>query len=154
MIHQYLPGFAHDVQDPTDIVYTPEDVARDIIQHFAPTGKCLDPCKGDGVFFRNLPAGSDYCELKDGKDFFDWRISVDWIVSNPPYSVFSEWLDHSFDIARDIVYLIPINKPFNSYAMLKRIHVWGGGKRDICDRPWKLVKVPDWFRYRCGSFPA
>ncbi|MDA8412999.1 MAG: hypothetical protein M0023_04335 [Desulfobacteraceae bacterium] len=84
----YLLGIAHEVQDQTDIVFTPADVARDVVAHFAPSGRILDPCKGDGAFFDHLPSGAEFCELKDGKDFFHWTEPVDWIVSNPPYSIF------------------------------------------------------------------
>jgi len=30
------------------------------------------------------------------------------------------------EIATDIVYLIPVNKPFNSFRLLREIHEWGG----------------------------
>jgi hypothetical protein len=128
IMQQYLFGIAHEVQHQADIVFTPADVAQDIVEHFAPSGRCLDPCKGDGAFFKHLPAGSDFCELKDDKDFFNWTEQVDWIVSNPPFSILKDWLAHSFEIAENIVYLIPINKPFNSFAMMKAIYAWGGIK--------------------------
>lgn len=141
-MQQYLFGIAHEVQDQTDIVFTPEDVARDVIKHFAPSGRCLDPCKGDGAFFKHLPAGSDFCELKDDKDFFNWTEPVDWIVSNPPYSIFSAWLDHSFTVAENIVYLIPINKPFNSFSMMKRLAEYGGIREIYAIGPGSKLKFP------------
>lgn len=112
--------------NPKDIVFTPDDVARDTVEHFNPRGRCLDPCRGDGAFFKYLPPGSEWCEIREGRDFFDFTDRVDWIVSNPPYSIFSRWLQHSFTVANNIVYLIPINKPFNSYAIMQRISDWGG----------------------------
>jgi hypothetical protein len=115
-----------EMQNMNDVVHTPSWVARCIVDHFSPSGQCLDPCKGDGAFYDLLPAGSDFCELKDGKDFFNWSGSVDWIVSNPPYSIFPEWLDHSFAVAANIVYLIPIAKVFNSFGIMKRTATWGG----------------------------
>ncbi len=41
--------------NPKDIVYTPEDVAKDIVSFYKPSGKVLDPCKGEGVFLKYLP---------------------------------------------------------------------------------------------------
>lgn len=37
---------------PADIVYTPDYVAKHIIDFLEPTGKCVDPCAG-GVLFLN-----------------------------------------------------------------------------------------------------
>jgi len=124
----YLFDTAYENQNMNDVIYTPETIAQDIISFFKPSGKVLDPCRGDGAFYKYLPEGADWCELKEGKDFFQYSQDVDWIISNPPYSIFAQFLDHSFKIARNIVYLIPINKPFNSYALIQRISLWGGIK--------------------------
>lgn len=45
--------------NPNDVVFTPEPLAKMVIETFTPTGKCLDPCKGRGAFFQYLPEGSD-----------------------------------------------------------------------------------------------
>ena len=108
-----------------DVVFTPPEIARAIVAHFKPSGKMLDPCKGDGVFL-DFMNGADYCEIQEGIDFFEYEKKVDWIISNPPYSVYSEWLRHSFKIAENIVYLIPINKAFNSSKMLRETYEFGG----------------------------
>ena len=39
-----------------DIVMTPVETAIDIIQHFSPKGKILDPCRGQGAFYDNYPS--------------------------------------------------------------------------------------------------
>ena len=110
----------------TDVVYTPPYVARWMVDHFIPTGRVLDPCVGEWEFYKHLPAGSSWCEITRGRDFFAWSEPVDWIIGNPPYAVFSKWLRHSFTLANDIAYLIPANKCFNSYRMMKEILEWGG----------------------------
>lgn len=114
------------VGDDKDTVFTPDDVARDVVAFFKPAGYVLEPAKGDGAFLKYLPVGTEWCEARDGRDFFAWNQHVDWIVSNPPYSRFADWLRHSFEVADNIVYLIPINKAFNSYQMLTEIHAYGG----------------------------
>ncbi len=96
--------------NPNDVVFTPKIIAQGIINIFKPTGKCLDPCKGEGVFFDLLPANSDWCEIAYNKDFFDYHQKVDWIVSNPPYSNWNDWLKHSFELAENVVYLTPMLK--------------------------------------------
>ena len=124
-----------------DVVFTPEHVAIAMIRHFQPHGKILDPCKGDGVFLRHMP-GADYCELQEGRDFFEWEEQVDWIISNPPYSVYADWLRHSFKVAKNIVYLIPINKAFNSSKMLQETYEYGGIAEIVHVGPGSSLKFP------------
>ena len=110
-----------------DVVYTPDEVARDVVNFFNPSGSILEPAAGDGAFLRYLPTAA-WCELTQGRDFFAWSNRVDWVIGNPPYSIFAEWLRHSFEIADNIVYVIPINKVFNSNRTLKDIYTYGGVK--------------------------
>ena len=41
--------------DAGDVVYTPDWVAKDMVDYFNPKGKILEPCSGDGVFLKYLP---------------------------------------------------------------------------------------------------
>lgn len=116
----------------SDKVYTPVDIAKYIIEHFKPEGKVLDPCRGPGVFYNNFPdCEKYYCELDEGIDFFDFNEKVDWIISNPPYSVFTKWIEHSFEIADNVVYLIPLYLLSTSYNKLSYIANYGGIKELI-----------------------
>jgi hypothetical protein len=108
----------------SDFCLTPDVIAADIVRHFAPTGCMLDPCKGEGAFLRHMP-GSEWCEIREGRDFFEWNRPVDWIVSNPPYSCFRKWLRHSRQIAENIVYLVPVFKATNSCQIWKDSLSWG-----------------------------
>jgi hypothetical protein len=110
--------------DPGDVVYTPDWVAADMVAHFKPSGRVLEPCAGDGVFLKYLP-GAEWCEIEKGRDFFAWHEPVDWLFGNPPYSVFSRWLDHSMKISENIVYLIPLTRLFNSGFFIKRLLSYG-----------------------------
>lgn len=109
-----------------DIVYTPEEIAVDIINWCHPFGICLDPCKGDGVFFNNFPYMKDWCEIREGKDFFQYTNRVDYIIGNPPYSIFEQFLIHSMELANDIIYIIPTNKVFQRFAIMELIQNFGG----------------------------
>lgn len=120
-----LPGLEAESVRLDDIILTPLDVARDVVKHFKPSGRILDPCRGNGAFADLMP-GCEWCEIREGRDFYNWREPVDWIVSNPPYSVFSDFLRHSLNVAENIVYLIPVNKIFNSDRMMREIWTWGG----------------------------
>ena len=111
-----------------DVVYTPDDVARDVVEFFKPTGQILEPSKGDGAFMRYLPPDTQWCEITEGRDFFAWDKQMDWIIGNPPFSIFSDWLKHSFEIANDIVYIQILSSIFISYKRMKLIYEYGGIK--------------------------
>jgi hypothetical protein len=115
------------VATKTDLVYTPDELARDAVSFFKPTGFCLDPCAGtDDVFFDLLPPGAEWCEIERGRDFYAWEQPVDWIVSNPPFSHYSAWLRHSMTVAQNIVYLMPVYKVFASGKFQDELFAWGG----------------------------
>lgn len=111
-----------------DIVYTPDEVAADILNHFNPFGTMLEPCRGGGAFHRLMPDGAEWCEITEGRDFYNWDKPIDWIITNPPYSIFDEFLDHAMTVGRDIVFLIPVNKLLSSTKKLRRVYAWGGIK--------------------------
>ena len=112
----------------SDVVYTPIEVAADIVDWCKPFGPCLDPCAGDFAFYDALPSPKDWCEITRGRDFFDFQGVVDWIVGNPPYSIFDDWLSYSFACARNVVYLLPTNKVFQTLDRIRAIDEYGGIK--------------------------
>jgi hypothetical protein len=111
-----------------DVFYTPEWAVVDMIKFFKPKGEILDPCTGKGIFLKHLPKDSYWCEITEGRDFFDWNKKIDWVVGNPPYSLFAKWIYHSMEIAKNILYLIPCDKPFISMKMLNKMREWGSVK--------------------------
>lgn len=114
--------------NPRDVVYTPDDVARDVVAFFKPTGRILEPCAGDGAFLKYLPPDTEWCEIEKGRDFFAEHRHFDWIVGNPPFSNFGKWLEHSFELANNVVYLQFPSSCFISESRLRKILEWGGIK--------------------------
>lgn len=119
-----------------DSVMTPDDLAVRIANAFPIGGKVLEPCSGDGAFLRALPVGTEWCEIKEGKDFFDYSGKVDWIVTNPPYSIYDRFLAKCFQVADNVVLLVPLSKTLKSiriermvddYGGLRSINILGGG---------------------------
>lgn len=108
-----------------DRVYTPEWVAKDMINFFNPTGRVLEPFRGGGVF-TNLCPEWDWCEIDDGKDFFQWTQPVDWVVSNPPYSKLRPVWNHAAKVSKNIVYLIPLRNFFSGYGFIREAFQYGG----------------------------
>jgi hypothetical protein len=113
--------------DPRDVVYTPDWCVRDMIAWFKPDGVVLEPSAGDGAFLKYYP-DAYWCEIEKGRDFFQWNQEVDWMIGNPPYKLIKKWLEHSFAYARNVLYLLPMNSPFNSMERMRIIHAYGNIK--------------------------
>jgi hypothetical protein len=135
---------------PADIVYTPLTVSKHIIHFLAPKGLCLDPCKGDGAFYDFLPAGKEYCEIREGSDFFLYPKKVDWVIGNPPYSIFEDFLRKGFEIADNVSYLVPTNKVFQRQIIMDMINAYGGIKSIIIYGSGTLINFP--FGFSVGNF--
>ena len=133
-----------------DIVYTPLAVSKNIVNFLSPNGLCLDPCKGDGAFYNYLPESAEYCEIREGKDFFAYNKKVDWVIGNPPYSIFEDFLKHGFDISENVSYLVPTNKIFQRQIIMDRINRYGGIKSIIIYGSGQLIDFP--FGFSVGNF--
>jgi hypothetical protein len=72
-----------------------------------PDMKVLDPCRATGNFYNNLPeCKKEWCEITDGKDFFDFNEKVDLVIGNPPYSLWNKWLVHTTEITDKFCYIM------------------------------------------------
>lgn len=112
----------------SDVHFTDDLLARRVIDHFKPAGRCLEPFKGDGAFFNHLPAGSDWCEITEGRDFFAYQEPADWIITNPPFSNMTQVFEHAFQLAENCVFVIPISKYWSSAPRLDAVRKYGGLK--------------------------
>ncbi|MEE1029472.1 MAG: hypothetical protein UIC65_00445 [Alphaproteobacteria bacterium] len=126
-------GKNKNTYNPNDCIMTPRHIAKRIIDSLPINNydTVLDPFKGEGAFYDQYPEtmNKHWCEIKDGKDFFDFQEQVDWIISNPPYSKFTEVMQHSYEIADNIVYLIPLNKIVSSWGRCLDLDNYGGVKK-------------------------
>ena len=115
----------------SNVHFSDEEVAKKIIAHFAPTGRILEPFKGEGAFFNHLPKGTQWCELNEGRDFFQFTSQVDWIVSNPPFENLTQVMEHSFAVATNTVYLLPLSKVYSSAPRLRLVRDIAGIKEEL-----------------------
>jgi hypothetical protein len=115
-----------EYQKKGDVVFTPDWVAKDIIEYFKPTGVILDPCRGQGAFHKFMPSGSPYCEITEGIDFLKWTDKVDWCISNPPYSIFRKFFEKGFEVSDNCVWLIPTWKAFSGAGLITSSRKYGG----------------------------
>lgn len=96
--------------ESNDDIETPAWLARAIVDYFKPTGRVLEPCRASGRFFELFPPGSDWCEIKQGRDFLQSDLSgFDWIITNPPWSQIRPFLRKSMQVADNVVFLMTVN---------------------------------------------
>jgi hypothetical protein len=112
-----------------DKVYTPPHIAKLIINSLPieRNSTILEPCLGKGAFFNNFPPGcyADWCEIDKGRDFFDFNDMVDWIITNPPYSIFDAFVRHCFEVSENVVLLVPAIKLTSSIGRIKLLRSYG-----------------------------
>jgi hypothetical protein len=92
-----------------DIIYTPKPVALKMIDmcDIKDNMTVLDPSKGGGIFFDNLPkCNKEYCEITEDKDFFKCEKKYDLIIGNPPYSLWNEWIHHTMKLTNKFCYIL------------------------------------------------
>ena len=129
-----------------DIVMTPEWLAKRVIDSLPIKGKVLDPCRGLGAFYNQLPGDKYYCELSEGLNFFDWKDKVDWVVTNPPWSIYRKFTQHAYEIADNVCFLVTINHDLGLRARLRDMDEAGFGIRQIftIDTPKENPGTKEW----------
>ena len=80
---------AEQVEKDKTIVMTNPEMAKYLIDgiDWVQGERVMEPCKGDGAFYDNLPdtIDKDWCEINEGRDFLTHDKEVDVIISNPPF---------------------------------------------------------------------
>ncbi len=122
-----------------DGVQTPRDLARRIVDRFQPTGRILEPCRGDGSFYLALTGWAaahpsvrvEWCEIREGRDFFERGELCDWIVTNPPWSQVRRFLQHGMRLAENVVFLMTVNHCWTR-ARVRDVREAGFGIQEIC----------------------
>lgn len=117
-----------------DKVYTPHWAIKKVLDNFPINGKVLEPFAGDGRWVVQMASRGQpvsWCEIDEGRDFLDWHQRVDWIVTNPPYSTFTEMSRKCMAIASQVVLVIPVNKVMSSMPRLRDISERGFAVREI-----------------------
>jgi hypothetical protein len=119
-------------------IMTPPALAKAIVEHFVPTGLMMEPCRGDGAFFDLMP-GAEWCEIDEGRDFFDYDGRVEWIVTNPPWGAkgnLTGFMDKAFKVSDNVVFLMTINHAW-THARLRLLKLHGFYIAEIATvAPW------------------
>lgn len=113
-----------------DKIYTPDYLAKYIVEYFKPTGDILEPSCGEGVFLKYMKA--DWYEIDKGKDFFGCDKTYDWVITNPPFSKIRKFLQHLYKLkVKNIVFLCPLNHILGLKARLKDMQDSGYAVKEI-----------------------
>ena len=129
-----------------DVVMTPKKLALKLIQHFNPQGNGLEPCRGTGNIWSQL-ANADWCEITEGKDFYEWKKFVDYIFTNPPWSQIRKFLLHCYELTNNVYILCTVNHLWTK-ARLNDMNANGFGIKEIC-----IFNAPNNFPqsgFQCG----
>jgi hypothetical protein len=132
-----------DRKTKNDVFHTPLNLTLEMIEmcELKDGDKVLDPSAGNNkVFFNNFPdfVNKEYCEITEGKDFFEYNKKVDCVIGNPPYSMWDKWIEHTMEITDKFCYIFGFLNATN--IRLKKIIDNGFGITKIC-----ITKVEWWF---------
>ena len=102
------------VEKDADICFTKDEMAKYLISKikFKEGDKVMEPCKGKGAFFINLPKNTInlYCEINENKDYLTQNEKVDITLSNPPFvprKLFWDFMKKAMETTnREIYWLI------------------------------------------------
>lgn len=122
-----------------DVVYTPDYLVDKILGHLNYSGTVLEPCMGEGAFYNKLKGEKDWCEVSKGRDFFEYEGHVDWIITNPPWSIFRPFLKKSMEVADNVAFLVTMPH-WTTKARLRDIQEAGFYIREFI-----LLDSPDCF---------
>jgi hypothetical protein len=79
----------HVARDP-NFCFTNPEMAKHLISqiNFNNNDIVMEPCKGSGSFYNNLPANitKEFCEINEGRDYLNYNGHVDITLSNPPFT--------------------------------------------------------------------
>lgn len=107
-----------------DDVQTPFPLALELAHHwshFLLNKSVLEPCRWSerGNFWTALNQikieNLDWCEVKEGRNFFDYDKNVDFIITNPPWSLLNRrknkicFLEKSLQISNNVIFLATLN---------------------------------------------
>ena len=134
--HLSIVGFGNN-RAVADFYPTPDYATEELLKRENFEGSIWEPACGDGAiakFFPNCVATdlrSDLNYGQGGVDFLQEYRKVDNIITNPPYSLGQEFIEHALDCADRVVMLLKLvflesmsRKKLYDRNMLKTVYVF------------------------------
>ena len=136
----------------TDLYPTPPWCYENLDINWKAFSDAHEPCRGDGriqEFIKDQGISCSYTEILEGKDFFEFNDKIDLIVTNPPFSLAKEFIEHSIALSNTVIMLLRLNflgsikrrswwidnTPTSLYILSKRPSFTGKGT-DATDYAW------------------
>ena len=141
-----------------DVVYTPLNLCRSIIQHYEPKGSAIEPCEGSGNFVKALKESTGISEvthfdITTGTDYLGHKTQPhNWLITNPPFSKLHLFLrkamqdDHdniillcyanTFLMNGKMKSLVEFNYSIDEIAFVKSPHYHSDSKTFVQDEQW------------------
>lgn len=142
----------------TDFYPTPSWCYKNLEIDWTQFESAHEPCRGDGRIsdWLGTYVPTTYSEIREGKDFFDWTEGCDLILTNPPFGIAQEFIDHSIAHAQTVIMLLRINylgsisrhewwkqnAPTSLFVLSKRPSFTGMGT-DATDYAWYVWDKTD-----------
>jgi hypothetical protein len=97
---------------------------------------------------------ASWCEITEGRDFYDWQEPVHWIISNPPWSKIRPFLRHAMSVADNVVFLVTLTH-LDTRARDREIEAAGFGRKEALIVPNPPAAMANFGVYaRCVSSAA
>jgi hypothetical protein len=134
-----LSSSSHDIKNrkvSNDKFYTPEGLVKIHLEKFKDIP--------EGAYFNEMvkmfpKCVISYTEIDKGLDFFEYKEKIDYIISNPPYSIIDKVLQHSVSLQPKVIsYLIGFHN-----LTTKRVEYMNNNGYYIID--FHLTKVQAWY---------
>ena len=126
---------------PHEVYPTPKHYIRGLLKELTinPTDKFLEPCKHSGNIFNEIPLPDDqkyFAEISEGVDYLTTPFpAMDLIITNPPFSLTTQFLNKSKSELADNGTLIYLQR-LNFLGSRKRVPFW---KNFTC--PHKIITL-------------
>ncbi len=93
-----------------DFYPTPRHVITPLLRHVDFTDALsLEPCRGNGAIYDELPDPRTYDEISDGLDYLAEPYRADICITNPPFSLAPKSLEKSIAECETVIYLLRLS---------------------------------------------
>lgn len=145
-----ISSITHNIKsrkEANDKFYTPLSLVKihlERIKDIPGNSIIFEPFYGEGAYYNEMikifpNCAIKYTEIDKGLDFFEYTEKVDYIISNPPYSIINKVLEHSISLKPKIIsYLIGFHN-----LTANRIEYMNANGYYISD--FHLTKVFKWY---------
>ena len=162
-------------REENDFYPTPDNATLELLKRIDLSGQVWECACGDGAISKLLPSNTISTDLIDraygesGIDFLQEHREVDWIITNPPYSLATEFAQHSLECSKNVALLCKIqflegvkrykffkeNPPKKVYVFSSRLKIYKNGIKTnnstmlcfawfIWERGYKGQTAVDW----------